>query len=157
MTNPYLAADAFVADFRQTEYALKRSNHKRQGTSVAEADWDSFANELGKPFFDHVVAAQIAKTLIGEPPRRLMADMAWSPENPAPLSNVNELIVQGVCRVRNSYIHGEKFTGGPEGQWDRDLKLISEAHEVLREAMSYSHLSGSTDSVDSSAPLEGLS
>ena len=44
-------------------------------------------------------------------------------------------MLNGVCRVRNSYIHGEKFTGGPEGQWDRDTTLIMEAHAVLKEAM----------------------
>ena len=61
--------------------------------------------------------------------------MQWSPPNPAPLANVAQLMINGVCRVRNSYIHGEKFTGGPEGQWDRDTTLIMEAHAVLKEAM----------------------
>ena len=39
--------------------------------------------------------------------------MEWAPANPEPLTNVAQLIVNGVCRVRNSYIHGEKFVGGP--------------------------------------------
>ena len=42
-----------------------------------------------------------------------MANMAWSPERPGPLTNLAQLIIDGVCRVRNSYILGEKFTGGP--------------------------------------------
>lgn len=62
-----------------------------------------------------------------------MADgLAWQPEKPAPLRNVTELFVQGVCRVRNSYLHGEKFVGsGDPGQWKRDTTLIEEAFAVL--------------------------
>jgi len=135
MVNPYKAADAFVTDFRNMEYVLKRSGYLRNDKEVAEADWDLFAKCLGLAFFDHVVATEIAKTLIGHPPRRLLANMQWSPPNPAPLANVAQLMLNGVCRVRNSYIHGEKFTGGPEGQWDRDTTLIMEAHAVLKEAI----------------------
>lgn len=40
----------------------------------------------------------------------------------------------GSAAVRNSYFHGEKFTGGPAGQWERDAKLIEEAHAVLIKA-----------------------
>ena len=137
MTNPYAAAEDFVRDFRATEYALKRSGFLRKDREMAEANWDLFAQSLGKPFFQHVIGKQIATTLIGNPPRRHLADMTWSPEQPAPLTNVAQLIINGVCRVRNSYIHGEKFTGGPEGQWDRDLDLIKEAHAVLIEAMQF--------------------
>jgi len=137
MDDPYRAADAFAKDFRQMEYAMKRSGFRRQDKAIAEADWDLFAQSLGHKFFDHIVASGIAKTLIGQPPRRLLNDMAWAPQNPAPLSNVAQLIVNGVCRVRNSYLHGEKFTGGPEGQWERDVTLVLEAHAVLKEAMRY--------------------
>lgn len=137
MDNPHAAGMAFAADYAGIEYALKRSGYLRKNKAVAEADWDRFAQTLGKAFFDHVVAAGIATTLIGQPPRRLLQDMQWAPPNPAPLANVHELIVNGVCRVRNSYMHGEKFTGGPEGQWERDLALINEAHAVLEEAKQF--------------------
>ncbi|RMI05379.1 hypothetical protein U8C41_00320 (plasmid) [Sinorhizobium meliloti] len=137
MTNPYEVAEALVRDFRAMEYALKRSGFRRQDREAAEPNWDLFAQSLGANFFDHVVAAGIAKTLIGDPPRRLLADMSWSPPNPAPLTNVAQLIVNGVCRVRNSYVHGEKISGGPEGQWQRDVTLILEAHAVLKEAMQF--------------------
>ncbi|MBZ9605049.1 hypothetical protein [Phyllobacterium chamaecytisi] len=137
MENPYLAADAFVKDFRQMEYAMKRSGFGRQDKTIAEADWDSFAQHLGSKFFEYVIASGLAKTLIGQPPRRLLNDMTWAPPNPSPLANVAQLIVNGVCRVRNSYIHGEKFTGGPDGQWERDVTLVLEAHAVLQEAMRY--------------------
>ena len=115
MVSPHKAADEFAAEFRHAEYALKRSPYRRRNKEVAEADWDLFASDLGPLFFEHVVIAGIAKTLIAEPPRRLLSTMEWSPAEPQPLTNVAQLIVNGVCRVRNSYIHGEKFTGGPKG------------------------------------------
>lgn len=141
MQNPYETAEAFALEFGRTEYALKRSGYLRKKKDFAEADWDSFASDLGADFFTHITEKEIAKTLIYDPPRRLMADMTWSPEKTTALVNVHELIVQGVCRVRNSFLHGEKFTGGPEGQWDRDLTLVKEAHAVLTEAMTFGPLS----------------
>ncbi|MDG1431087.1 MAG: hypothetical protein P8L68_19270 [Paracoccaceae bacterium] len=135
MKKPHLAATRFAEDFGAMEYAMKRSpNYRRKNKAIAEADWDAFAKDLGQEFFDHIVKSGVAKTLIGEPPRRLLADMQWDPPNPAPLSNVAQLIINGLCRVRNSYFHGEKFTGGPAGQWERDAKLIEEAHAVLKNA-----------------------
>lgn len=138
--NPYEIARAFAQDFARAEYALKRSKYLRKGKDVAEADWDSFARDLGADFFSHIMDRGLAKTLIGDPPRRLMADMLWSPETTSPLTNVHQLMIEGVCRVRNSLLHGEKFTGGPEGQWARDKTLITEAHFVLNEAIAYAHL-----------------
>lgn len=130
VTNPHAAAAAFAEDFRRAEYALKRSGYLRN-RDVAEADWDRVVRDLGSAFHERVVSMGVAPTLIGRPPRRLMADLTWGPDEPAPLANVAQLIVNGMCRVRNSYVHGEKFTGGPEGQWDRDLALVTEAHAVL--------------------------
>lgn len=135
MTDPQKAAAAFAAEFRNAEYALKRSRYLRKDKEIAEVNWDLAAQDLGSSFFNYIVAAGIAKTLIGMPPRRLLSTMDWSPPNPQPLSNAAQLMIKGVCRVRNSYIHGEKFTGGPEGQWQRDATLIGEAHAVLREAI----------------------
>lgn len=140
MENPYETAKAFAFEFGRTEYALKRSGYLRKNKDLAEADWDSFAGDLGADFFTYIIEMGIAKTLIGDPPRRLMADMTWSPEKTTALTSGHELIVQGVCRVRNSFLHGEKFTGGPEGQWDRDLTLVKEAHAVLTEAMAFGHI-----------------
>ena len=148
MVNPYTAAEAFAADFRQMEYVLKRSGYLRKNKEVAEADWDLFAKHLGSGFFEHVVTTEIAKTLIGHPPRRLLANMKWSPQNPRPLANVAELVINGVCRVRNSYIHGEKFTGGPDGQWERDATLVAEAHAVLKEAMTFAPVDAKSNHSD---------
>lgn len=136
MSNPYKTADAFAKAFRHTEYAMKRSRYLRKNKDVAEADWDLFAKDLGQGFFELVRAKGIANTLIGHPPRLLMAEtLQWAPQEPKPFTTVAQLIVNGVCRVRNSYLHGEKFTGGPEGQWDRDTRLVEEAHDVLRAAV----------------------
>ncbi|WP_439501621.1 hypothetical protein [Aminobacter ciceronei] len=135
MRNPYKEAEDFARTFRQTEHALKRSGYLRKDKDIAEADWDEFAKKLGTEFFQHVIASGIAITLVGDPPRRLLVNMKWSPEKTQPLTNVAQLIVNGVCRVRNSYLHGEKFVGGPEGQFERDTTLVIEAHAVLREAV----------------------
>lgn len=138
--DPHDLARAFTRTFAHAEYGLKRSGYVRANRDVAEADWDAFARDLGPAFFKAMVDKGIAKTLIGEPPRRLLADLQWSPEKTTPLVNVRGLIVEGVCRVRNSYHHGEKFVGGPERQFDRDKVLIAEAHAVLDQAIAWSHL-----------------
>lgn len=143
VVNPHQLAAAFAKDFRYAEHAMKRSGYLRKNKKVAEADWDYLAVSLGPKFFDTVVVSGVAKTLIGQPPRQLLANMQWSPPGP-PLTNVAQLIVNGVCRVRNSYFHGEKFTGGPGGQWQRDATLIAEAHAVLNEALTFQALVGKT-------------
>lgn len=137
MHNPYVVAEAFARMFGDVEYALKRSGRMRVNKETAEADWDAFARDLGTEFFAAVVDSGIAKTLIGEPPRRLKNDLVWAPEIPVSLTNVHELIIQGVCRVRNSYLHGEKFRGGLDGQLERDVTLIQEAHAVLLAALAW--------------------
>ncbi|MEH6740911.1 MAG: hypothetical protein V7695_20550 [Sulfitobacter sp.] len=137
MPNPHETAKAFTDDFGAMEYALKRSDFLRKNKDVAEADWDLFAQSLGVAFFEHVVGQGIATTLISAPPQRLMANLKWTPQTKEPLANVAQLIINGVCRVRNSYLHGEKFTGGPDGQWKRDVVLVAEAHAVLKSATEF--------------------
>lgn len=139
-SDPREAAKAFTTEYGLAEYTLKRSGYLRKGKQIAEADWDAFARDLGPNFFKAMIGKQIAKTLISVPPRRLLANLQWSPKIPAPLTNVHDLIIQGVCRVRNNYLHGEKFVGGPEMLFDRDKILVEEAHAVLREALAWSHL-----------------
>lgn len=130
--------------FGRMEHALKRSGYLKAGRKDAQADWASYAKSLGKPFFDTVVAKGIAITLIGVPPRKLMAEgLEWGPEHPAPLKDAVELFVEGVCRVRNSLIHGEKFVA--TGQWERDGQLVREAFAVLMLAAEFA------------GPIEGAS
>lgn len=139
MTKPHETAEAFTVAFRNAEYALKRSTYVRGNRDFAEADWDRFAKDLGRAFFDDVVQRGIAPTLIGTPPRKLQRDLSWVPAQPEPLRTVAQLIVNGVCRVRNSLFHGEKFVGS-DGQWERDQTLIVEAHAVLEAAMEHACL-----------------
>jgi hypothetical protein len=61
-----------------------------------------------------------------------MADgLRWEPEWPDRLTNVEDLFVKGVCRVRNSYVHGEKFIGG-DRSLERDARLVREALAILQ-------------------------
>ena len=133
MTNPYDDDRELVALFGRFEYALKRSDFLRNNP-VAQADWNKFARELGPDFFEHVKRTKLAETLLGDPPRKLMREgLKWEPKHPEPLNDVIELFEKGVCRVRNSLLHGEKFVGRPD-RWERDATLVSEALVVLREA-----------------------
>jgi len=131
--DPYVDARELAHLFGRFEYALKRSGHLKKGRKDAQADWESFANAIGEPFFAEVVSDRVADTLINEPPRKLMADLSWQPEQSSPLTDVLQLFVQGVCRVRNSYIHHEKFVSEGD-QWERDAVLVHEALAVLRRA-----------------------
>ena len=133
MTDPYAVALDLAALFGRFEHALKRSDFLRNRPD-AQADWNKFARRLGPNFFEHIKCSKLAPTLLSDPPRRLMKEgLKWGPEHPEPLNNVVELFEQGVCRVRNSLIHGEKFVGRA-CQWERDATLVSEALVVLREA-----------------------
>jgi hypothetical protein len=114
---------------------LKRTGFLK-GRRHAEANWEKFTRALGEPFFAEVRQAGIAEILIQEPPRTLMADgLRWEPERPEPLTNVLDLFVKGVCKVRNSYVHGEKFVGG-DRDFQRDAQLVREALSVLELARS---------------------
>lgn len=135
--NPQSVAREFVELFGRIEYALKRSGQLVPNADHAQADWTAYAKSLGAKFYNEVAASGIADTLINRPPRKLMREgLEWSRGTSAPLENVHQLMIEGVCRVRNSYIHGEKFVGGPDGQWNRDAKLVREALEVLKLALS---------------------
>lgn len=96
MADRHDLARAFTRTFAHVEYCLKRSGYLRPKRDVAEADWDAFVHDLGPAFFKAMVDRELAKTLIGEPPRRLLADLQWSPEIPTPLTNVQGLIIKGV-------------------------------------------------------------
>jgi hypothetical protein len=133
MTNPYEVGEELAALFGRFEHALKRSDFLRNRPD-AQADWNKFARALGPDFFEHVKRSKLAETLLSNPPRRLMTEsLKWEPEHSEPLNDVVELFEQGVCRVRNSLLHGEKFVGRAE-QLERDTTLVSEALAVLREA-----------------------
>jgi hypothetical protein len=136
MANPYEDALALRLLFSQFEYALKNTGYLKVNREDAEADWDRFAHDLGPGFYEEIQQSGVAQTLLLLPPRKQKAaGLAWGPEQPAPLKNVVELFVVGVCRVRNNYLHGGKFVGsGNAADWNRDALLVEEALAVLRAA-----------------------
>lgn len=119
--------------FAVYERALKRGGFLRQDRRDAQADWRAFATALGSEFYDEVRAKNLANTLIDKPPAKLMREgLVWNrPERP--LENSVELFEHGVCRVRNSLFHGEKFIGNAD-DIGRDITLVMEALAVLRAA-----------------------
>lgn len=122
---------AFRDLFARVEHVLRRNGYTRADRPKAEIDWRRFAEHLGDAFFAYVVEASAADTLIGEPPRAFHREGGWQPENPAPIKNVVELFLRGVCQVRNNIEHGEKFVI-EEGS--RSEALVDEAHWVLEQA-----------------------
>lgn len=123
----------FTDLFEHYEFTLKRRGFLQKGLEHAQADWNVFARSLGQDFFDYVRAAGIAETLIAAPPGKLMRNpLDWNRPDRA-LATTYDLLVQGVCRVRNSLVHGEKFRGDIK-QRARDEALISEALAVLKAA-----------------------
>jgi hypothetical protein len=134
--NPYEVAREFAEEFARFEYALKRSGYILVKAKDARADWVKFATALGDAFFEEIRLGNVAPTILTDPPRKLMQDgLRWMPEKPPLITNAVDLLEKGVCRIRNSYLHGEKFTGGPDSeQWARDTLLVSEALAVLRSA-----------------------
>ncbi len=124
----------FLELFGNLEQEIKRKGYLRNRPD-AQANWHKFAqNFLGDIFFSQVNEKGIADTLISEPPRKLMAEgLQWIPETPNSLSNTEELIIIGVCRIRNNFFHGEKFVGEPSlDNWERDIVLVTEALAVLK-------------------------
>lgn len=125
----------FTDLFEHFEFTLKRRGFLQKGRDHAQADWNSFARGLGQAFFDEVRDAGIAKTLIAEPPGKLMrAPLEWKRPDGG-LATTHDLFVLGVCRVRNSLVHGEKYKGDAT-QAARDDVLVSEALAVLKAAQS---------------------
>ena len=121
--------DRFRDLFADFEYRLKRRGFLKRRPD-AQANWEMFARAIGQAFFEEVRMEGIANTLIGAPPGKLLAEhMDWTRPD-APLATTEALFVQGVCRVRNSLNHGEKFRGDYLQQ-ARDTTLVAEALAVL--------------------------
>ena len=130
-TDPYQDGQQLAALFARFEHVLKRTGYLK-GRRHAEADWKGFAAALGEEFFLEVINRKMAEVLINEPPRTLMAEgLRWEPERPEKLITVEELFVKGVCKVRNSYVHGEKFVAG-DRTFERDAQLVREALAILK-------------------------
>lgn len=125
-------AQAFRDLFARLENMLRRKGYMRTNRTRAEVDWSRFAEELGESFFYDVRNSGKAATLIAEPPRVKHREGGWQPEKQTPVQNVTELIVRGLCQVRNNIVHGEKYVD-PEGP--RADTLVVEARWVLEQAI----------------------
>ena len=125
-------AAELMHSFARLEHALKRNGYARQDRKVAFIDWTRFAAELGEPFFTAARDSGNAAVLIREPPRVYHRDKGLLPEQPPPIMNVQELLLRGVCQVRNNIAHGEKFV---EPVTERDHDLVRDALWVLTQAI----------------------
>jgi len=131
------AATQFRKLFEDMEHALKRAGFKKPNQDYAEADWNAFARHLGKNFFLEVQSCGKAADLLQERPRKLTKDLQWGPKQPVPINSVIELFENGVCRVRNNLVHGEKYKGLPKVQ-QRDEVLVVQSKWVLELALAKS-------------------
>jgi len=124
----------FFKVFAQCEYALKAMGYGRSGAGgVAEADWDRFANEVGKVLFvsesPEIVAARTY--LLDHPPKRQVwidGAVAWEIVTNGEKSP--QVLFGHIRRVRNNLYHGGKF----HGTWidpDRSRELISKSLSLL--------------------------
>jgi hypothetical protein len=127
-------AVAFVDQFRRLEHVLRRSDCVRTDQPKAVIDWRRFARELGPNFFAMVIKSGAAEVLIREPPRIYCREGGMAPENPAPITDVEQLIVRGMCQVRNNILHGEKYV---ERGSKRDDDLVMQALWVLQRAIDW--------------------
>lgn len=128
-------ADAFSNLYRRVEHALKRcDDFRRKDRKKADADWKAFAVSLGEDFFNQMRASNSATTLIDEPPRILMRDLTWAPQQPAKIESIVDLFERGVCQVRHNHLHGEKMVGSEEDR-KRDEILMAQATNVLAKAL----------------------
>ena len=135
MSDANSVALEFLDLFARFEFALKRAGILKDRKD-AQANWAEYSKMLGDTFFEHVLRENIAPNLVARPPRQLLAKpLEWSLEVADPLSDVTSLMVLGVCRVRNNYVHGEKLRGGTGDNLARDTALIADAYAVLRTAL----------------------
>jgi hypothetical protein len=125
-------ATAFTHLFARVEHTLRRNGYSREDNERAVVSWRKFAGELGDLFFEYVLAARQANTLISEPPRIFYRERGMQPEVQHPITGVVPLFIRGVCQVRNNIVHGEKFV---ESARPRDHALVLEANWVLEQAI----------------------
>lgn len=119
----------FFATFARFEYAMKRSCYLKNPEPLqpANANWDSFADDLGTDFFQTCKVEPTLHVLFERPPRRLfvLQNCQVDFRQPRTANNFCELFLL-VRDVRNSLFHGEKYV-----QRERDNELIIAALTLL--------------------------
>lgn len=131
---PKIAFD-FFAVFAKAEYALKRSGFLRKSRDVAEPDWDKFATDLGKQFFEEVRSSNKAEIIIKAPPKKqtvVSGRLDW--KDTGQIENVEQLF-GAIRRIRNNLFHGGKYPCGPIEEVSRNSQLLSEAIDVIKLAI----------------------
>lgn len=128
----------FFRLFAQYEYALKAMGYGRAGKKdAAEADWDRFANELGKVLLGEkdLAVAEARELLLTKPPKRqvwINSAVEWA-EVPN-TERTAQIMFSHIRRVRNNLYHGGKFNG----RWinpDRSEELIAASLLMLQHLM----------------------
>lgn len=123
-----LSAQKFIATFVRFEFALKENGYCT-GSGAARVEWSCVANGLGSRFYENVVASQMARTILLNPPKKQIAQyqmLDWQTQSPP--NNVSELL-EAVRRVRNNQFHG-----GKSGHPDDDLNDIARREKLVSEA-----------------------
>jgi hypothetical protein len=122
----------FIATFARFEFAMKQCGYLRriEHGRVAEACREKHCADLPSDFFENVRAAQIATTLIEQPPRNLFVRNDTQPQfgnQATPVATTAQLL-DAVCRVRNTLFHGNKMY--PANR-KRDAGLMDDALAVI--------------------------
>ena len=126
----------FFVVFSRFEYALKCSGHLTNGKgNEAKADWDKFADRLGKPFLNHIRRSNHADKLLEKPPKKqVMRDGKVEWKEVTPIKTAADLFC-AIRRVRNNLFHGGKYSTGPVEEIARNKELLSSARWVLIQAL----------------------
>jgi hypothetical protein len=136
---PEVAVSFFVV-FSRFECAMKRiGTYARGDEKGVDADWDRLAADLGKSFFDQVVATGIAPVLVDKPPKKqiMLADGSLGWRDMGPVKNTNDLFL-AIRRARNNLIHGGKYQDDDSGYTnlvegaERNEALLDQSMTVLR-------------------------
>ncbi|MGD0076694.1 MAG: hypothetical protein ABSD31_20550, partial [Candidatus Binataceae bacterium] len=96
----------------------------------AEPNWDEFAKELGRSFYDEVKHRRMAEALLAKPPKKQIVvngKLAWK------CVQVNDVqsLFDAVRRVRNNLFHGGKFSHDHVEDVSRNKELLEQARRIL--------------------------
>jgi hypothetical protein len=128
---------SFFVFFSRFEYALKRSNYLKPGTSDAQPHWDRFASDYNEAFVSNISADVRAAVdyFAASPPRKQVSArgvLEWS--EPQCRHDGDRLLIWllGAIRtVRNNLFHGGKFPLMELSEPSRDAELLGHSLRVL--------------------------
>ncbi len=122
----------FIATFARFEFAMKRSGYLSNAClgAKAEANWDTFAVDLGSDLFEKCKADMSTRSLFDKPPEllKVKADNKVDWQTRGAIETTANLLL-AVRDIRNNLLHGEKNRSA-----DRDVALVKAAQIVLDHA-----------------------